>query len=407
MNVGYPTLEGAAIPGDPTGLDAIAGQLQSAQTDIASVQERVTANELAGWAGTAADRFRTSLDKLPGELGTVASAFENASGTVRRFAGELAEFQSHASYYASRIESCEEELHSSQRRHDEAQSELAAARFHASVTTDPISLKVAVDAVDDGISKLKLALDDVEANRGELERLRREAQTNREDYEDAVSRSCAALQDATAATAHSNGAPRIAVGTLLSGVVATILREVRGQQSKEDAIPPAAPKSAPAPRVAPTTPVPVAATATGTARIAEQAEKAWSEHSEYVYTENAPARENHGTLYGAYPRYMDCSAFAELCLKEAGIPDPSGKNYHPIGDTHTLIAGMELVSTAPEPGDLAFFGSSPANPDHVVVYIGNGESIGMENVGLNMQRGSTMDLGIGAGQFLGYYRPRN
>jgi len=411
MNVGYPTLEGASIPGDPEGLAAIASQLQAAHDDVSTVQERVAVDGVvASWEGAAADRFRSSLNKLPGELGTVASAFDAASSGIRSFAGQLIDFQNNASYYANRIKSLEEELHSSQRRHDEAQAEVDSARLRESAATDPISLKTAVDAVKGGLSKLQLALDDVEANRGELERIRREAQTNREDYEQAVRACCTALQDATESTTHSNGAPHIAVATLIAGAVSGLLHDVRDHEpatptTTQKTTPQAAQKVAPAPKPTSVTSAPVAAVAVGTGRIAEQAEKAWSEHGQYVYTESVPARENHGTLYGAYPRYMDCSAFAELCLKEAGIPDPSGKNYEPIGDTHTLIAGMEPVS-APEPGDLAFFGTPPADPDHVVVYIGNGESIGMENVGLNMQRGNTMNLGIGAGQFLGYYRPK-
>ena len=374
MNVGYPTLKGAAIPGDPTGLDAIAGQLQSAQTDIASVQERVTANELAGWAGTAADRFRTSLDKLPGELGTVASAFENASGTVRRFAGELAEFQSHASYYASRIESCEEELHSSQRRHDEAQSELAAARFHASVTTDPISLKVAVDAVDDGISKLKLALDDVEANRGELERLRREAQTNREDYEDAVSRSCAALQDATAATAHSNGAPRIAVGTLLSGIVGTLLHEIRDHGSTDTTPTPTGPAATSKASPKGASPVPPPAAAVTSTSAAAGAAVAWA---------TGFLRPTNNAYDGKCLEFVTKAYAADGVDLHSLVTVPMGINTYPadiwgthFGENFKCPPGTYGQGTPP-PGAIVFFENKAGDPElsHVAISLGGGRLI--------------------------------
>jgi cell wall-associated NlpC family hydrolase len=153
----------------------------------------------------------------------------------------------------------EEELHSSQRRHDEAQAKLAAARLRESAATEPISLKTAVNAVRDGLSKLRLALDAVEANRGELEHLRGKAQTNREDYEQAVRACAAALQDATAPPHHASGAPHIGVFTLLGGIVAKLLQDARRQGGKgEPVAPPAtpAPKTAPAPKTTPHTPPP-------------------------------------------------------------------------------------------------------------------------------------------------------
>ena len=104
MNVGYPTLEGASIPGDPEGLDAIASRLQAAHDDVSTVQERVAVDgAIAGWEGEAANKFRSSLEELPGELGTVASAFDAASSSIRSFAGQLTDFQNNAHYYASRI----------------------------------------------------------------------------------------------------------------------------------------------------------------------------------------------------------------------------------------------------------------------------------------------------------------
>jgi cell wall-associated NlpC family hydrolase/uncharacterized protein YukE len=407
MNVGYPILEDASIPGDPDGLLAVGGQLRAAFEDIATVQERVAIDGLQGsWIGLAANRFRESLKELPGELGTFAHAFNAASTTVRDFAGQLDGFQSNARYYASRIETLEADLHSAQHRHTEAQAEVEGARLRESLATEPVSLKLAGEAVKDGLDRLRLALDDLEANRGEIERIRREAQNNRENYEAAVRAGCTALQDASTPTTPQSDAFRIEPIDIIAGVFSTLIQDIRNHLGN-DHTPQATPSPAMPRATRNSTPVnpPAATPVVGMASVSVQANKAWAEHGLYQYTEHWPARENHGTLYGPGPRTMDCSAFAELCLKEAGIPDPSGKNYQPIGDTHTLIAGMEQVSS-PEPGDLAFFGTPPADPDHVVVYVGNGESVGMEDYGLNMMRGSTEALGRNAGTFLGYWRAK-
>lgn len=142
---------------------------------------------------------------------------------------------------------------------------------------------------------------------------------------------------------------------------------------------------------------------TGVEGVAANAEKAYSEMSKYTYTENLRARENKGTLYGPAPRTMDCSAFATLCYKEAKLPDPSDRDYVTIGTTSSMIPNMVRTSS-PAPGDLVFYGSDEAVPQHVVVYIGNGEAIGMETYGVNLLRGPAWgagNLGTGAGPVIG------
>jgi len=142
-----------------------------------------------------------------------------------------------------------------------------------------------------------------------------------------------------------------------------------------------------------------------TSAVAEQAKKAYSEKDKYEYTEDIPARENKGSLFGPAPRTMDCSGFAELCYKAAGLPDPSGNNYNPIGDTKSLIAGMKKTNTA-SPGDLAFFGNSESDTSHVVVCIGGGKAIGCECPGVNLLEGDIEALGEGAeGHYLGVWTP--
>ena len=153
------------------------------------------------------------------------------------------------------------------------------------------------------------------------------------------------------------------------------------------------------------TPISPSGSSTGSQGIAAQALKAWEEHGKYQYTEAIPARENNGTLYGPAPRTMDCSSFALLCCKEAGVEDPSGARYHPIGNTGSMIRGLEKIG-GPEAGCFAFFGNSEAETKHVVVCVGNGEAVGMETYGVNMLKGAIADLGKGAGSLLGYWRAK-
>jgi cell wall-associated NlpC family hydrolase len=148
--------------------------------------------------------------------------------------------------------------------------------------------------------------------------------------------------------------------------------------------------------------------------VAEAAKKALAEQQAhpglYEYSEGSN-RENNGTLFGKAPRTMDCSSFATLCYKAAGKQDPSGKGYHPIGNTETMIGNMTPTSS-PKPGDLAFFGSAGAplaagvalkTTVHVVVYIGGGKAIGMESPGVNLLEGEAKALGGGAEELLGYW----
>lgn len=66
----------------------------------------------------------------------------------------------------------------------------------------------------------------------------------------------------------------------------------------------------------------------------------------------------------------DCSAFATLCYKASGAPDPNGRGYDGYGYTGTLEPRGAAVS-APLPGDLAFYGNDTIS-SHVAVYIGDG-----------------------------------
>jgi prophage tail gpP-like protein/cell wall-associated NlpC family hydrolase len=72
------------------------------------------------------------------------------------------------------------------------------------------------------------------------------------------------------------------------------------------------------------------------------------------------------------PSVLDCSSFATWCYKSAGLPDPSGQNYSPIGWTGTLYPkGAPVNPLTAKPGDLIFYGTSGSIPNHVAVAVGN------------------------------------
>lgn len=88
----------------------------------------------------------------------------------------------------------------------------------------------------------------------------------------------------------------------------------------------------------------------------------------YTYSPTRPYPPN---LYGPpLPVKTDCSGFATLCYKEAGCKDPNGLGYSGQGYTGTLLLHGKQTNQ-PQPGDLCFWRS----PDHVAVFIGNGNII--------------------------------
>jgi cell wall-associated NlpC family hydrolase len=138
---------------------------------------------------------------------------------------------------------------------------------------------------------------------------------------------------------------------------------------------------------------------TGNGSIAGAAKQALAEKDKYVYREVRPIPDS---LFGPAPRIMDCSGFATLCYKHAGAPDPNGTGYNGSGNTGTLIAHCKKVSAdKAAPGDLCFYGGTPAFPAHVTVYIGNGQVISMGKQG-DPSQGPAAQMGPAG--FLGYYR---
>jgi uncharacterized protein YukE len=185
------------IPGSPGGLDALAGQLENAANDIDAVRDRVATNGLDGeWSGQAADAFRSTLHRLPGELATVGGAFGEAMGTIRNFAGRLAELQQQAQWYQEKMEESEHDLQAANQRHDEAAMSLRNANRAQAVAADPVSLSAAKQAVDLGESMVRQALADVEDIGGQISQLNSGADSIRREYEEAVRSTCSALDAA-------------------------------------------------------------------------------------------------------------------------------------------------------------------------------------------------------------------
>jgi uncharacterized protein YukE len=185
------------IPGNPSGLEALAGQLENAANDINAVRDRVATNGLEGeWSGQAADAFRSTLHRLPGELATVGGAFGDAMGTIRSFAGRLAELQQQARWYEEKLEESERDLRAANSRHDEATESLRSANRAQAAAADPVSLNAAKRAVDLGENMVRQAIADVEDIGGEVSQLNSGADSTRRDYEEAVRSCCSALDAA-------------------------------------------------------------------------------------------------------------------------------------------------------------------------------------------------------------------
>jgi hypothetical protein len=69
---------------------------------------------------------------------------------------------------------------------------------------------------------------------------------------------------------------------------------------------------------------------------------------------------------------VDCSAFATLCFRAGGAPDPNGRGYDGLGYTGTLW-GQGAPTGLPAAGDLAFYGDmGPVfghAPSHVALVV--------------------------------------
>jgi cell wall-associated NlpC family hydrolase len=116
----------------------------------------------------------------------------------------------------------------------------------------------------------------------------------------------------------------------------------------------------------------------------------------YQYSEEYDRSALESLFGGKLPITVDCSGFATLCYKAAGLPDPNGLGYKPLGNTTTLEAHGRATNN-PQPGDLAFWSGAA----HVAVYIGNGKVISMGTPGDPVEETVAAETAIHSG-FVGY-----
>jgi cell wall-associated NlpC family hydrolase len=118
------------------------------------------------------------------------------------------------------------------------------------------------------------------------------------------------------------------------------------------------------------------ALATGTASgVVAAAQRALANKENYEYSEKRPMPSS---LFGTPPIRIDCSGFATLCYKAAGLPNPNGLPTYATGEgfTGTLeVHGKQTIT--PQAGDLAFY----SDPAHVTVVVGDGSCISMGQPG--------------------------
>jgi cell wall-associated NlpC family hydrolase len=98
-----------------------------------------------------------------------------------------------------------------------------------------------------------------------------------------------------------------------------------------------------------------------------------------------------------FPHFEDCSSFVTWCYFAAGAPDPNGRGYDGTGFSGTLVQHGKQASD-PAMGDIAFYGHSHTDINHVTVCVGNGRVVshGQESgpmlYPLNYNRGSSGGL---------------
>lgn len=99
-----------------------------------------------------------------------------------------------------------------------------------------------------------------------------------------------------------------------------------------------------------------------------------------------------------FPRWADCSSFAIWCYWAAGAPDPNGTGFNGGWSGSLIQKGRDTGRAGV--GDIAFYGTSRSNINHVTVCVGNGRCVshGQESgpmlYSLNYNRGSLGGLQV-------------
>jgi Putative peptidoglycan binding domain/NlpC/P60 family len=134
-------------------------------------------------------------------------------------------------------------------------------------------------------------------------------------------------------------------------------------------------------------------------KIAAAAHCGFVNRDEVHYTQEAGTRMD-GILNERrppdFPRSADCSSFAIWCYWAAGAPDPNESGYSGGWSGSLLQRGRE--TNEPGVGDIAFYGTSRSDINHVTVCVGNGRCVshGQESgptlLPLDYERGSSGGL---------------
>jgi hypothetical protein len=130
-------------------------------------------------------------------------------------------------------------------------------------------------------------------------------------------------------------------------------------------------------------------------KIAAAARCGYDNREEVSYTQEAGTRMD-GILQERrppdFPRFADCSSFAIWCYWAAGAPDPNESGYSGGWSGSLVQKGQETDEAGV--GDIAFYGTSRSDINHVTVSVGNGRCVshGQESgpllLALDYERGS-------------------
>ncbi|MDP9070670.1 MAG: WXG100 family type VII secretion target, partial [Actinomycetota bacterium] len=77
------------VPGDPGGVEALAGRLRAYAEGAAAGAARLRAIDSGAWEGEAADAFRAVIDEIPSKLERGAGAFAEAADALGAYAATL------------------------------------------------------------------------------------------------------------------------------------------------------------------------------------------------------------------------------------------------------------------------------------------------------------------------------
>jgi cell wall-associated NlpC family hydrolase len=106
---------------------------------------------------------------------------------------------------------------------------------------------------------------------------------------------------------------------------------------------------------------------------------AYNHRDQISYSQTRPIRNFETQIEGPWRSIIwDCSGFATVAYRQAGLPDPNGFGYNGWGYTGTLVQyGRRISVTELKPGDMVFYGSpaTPGGSAHVGIYIGGGKII--------------------------------